>query len=327
MAKKELTKEEAVKIIKRNKKIIKKKELKELAAEKRRLKEEAKEAKESKKSTFKNIKNKQTQKKAKVFNEYKLVTSLVKNYKASGKEEDLLEILSALDGIINSFTIMIAPSHHNQQIFFNPYMKKFLYLFLAPDERVNTNYSTYMQAVFRIRWIMRFFTYEDIHNLVVSILIDTVRKMKVIDGCDCIYYIQFIAKFKMQNEIVKQTKDASTNILTMPNNFNDSSENEEANEEVDRLHYCYKTFQNEEENKLLSKLYDDIDITVILRDDDVFKCLTYYEKYILYLLYILYYKEGDLKHILNILKYETPDELLERIEDIKYKLVLLNNEY
>lgn len=278
-------------------------------------------------NSFKDLKNKQTKKKEKKFNEYGLVTSLVKKYKESNSDEDLLNVLTALEGIINSFTIILTPSHHNQQIFFNPYMKKFLYLFLKPEERINTSYATYMQAVYRVRWIMRFFTYEDVHNLVVSVLVDAIRKMHVIDGCDCIYYIQFIAKFKIQNLVIKQTKDVFVNILDMPNNFDNSDETDESNEEIDRLHYCYTTFTNKEENKILSNLYDNLDITVILRDDDVFKCLTYYEKYILYLLYTLYYKEGDLRHILGILKYETAEELLERIEDIKYKLVVLNNEY
>lgn len=302
---------EKKKIIKKEKKSSKKKEIIE----------------DTDDNSFKDLKNKQTKKKTKNFNEYKVVTTLVKKYKETNKEEDLLKILSALEGIINSFTIILTPSHHNQQIFFNPYMKKFLYLFLAADEKINTSYATYMQAVYRVRWIMRHYTYEDIHNLVVSILVDTIKKMKVIDGCDCIYYIQFIAKFKMQNIIVKHTKDASVNILDMPNNFNDIDDSEDSNEEIDRLHYCYTTFQNKEEDKLLSKLYDNIDISVILREDDVFKCLTYYEKYILYLLYILYYKDGDLKNIINLLKYETIEELTERIEDIKYKLVMLNNEY
>ena len=71
-------------------------------------------------------------------------------------------------------------------------------------------------------------------------------------------------------------------------------------------------------------LYDNINITSIIRDDDIFSCLTYYEKY---LLYLIEYMGLTHKQILSILKHETSESLEERIGDIYYKRKIFLEEY
>ena len=77
------------------------------------------------------------------------------------------------------------------------------------------------------------------------------------------------------------------------------------------------------EDNLICKMYDETDLSIITDETDIFKCFTPYEKYIIYL---HDYLGLEHKQILNILKYETLDELTERLDDIKYKLNLLNEE-
>jgi len=279
------------------------------------------EVKEPSVDILSNISKNKKRSKKRDWNDYGLVTRLVEKYKKSNNENDLLEVIKALEGIINTYTIIITPGNASQQIFLNPYMKKFLYLFLSPEEKANLTYQTYMQAVYRIRWIMRHFSYEDIYNMVISIITETVRKMQVIEGCDCIYYIQFITKFQLHSRIMKHSNDAIVNVKDMPDKFED--ENGETNDQIDRLNYYYSSLVNDEEDKILNSIYDNIQISALVREDDIFKCLTYYEKYILYM---IEYLGLDTKQILSVLKYETQEELNERIEDILYKIKILSNE-
>jgi len=83
-------------------------------------------------------------------NEFSVVTNLVKKYKKTNSEDDLLEVIKNLEGIINSFTIIITPSNTYQQIHINPFMAKFLGMFLAPEERTsNTSAETFHKAIAR----------------------------------------------------------------------------------------------------------------------------------------------------------------------------------
>lgn len=282
---------------------------------------------EETKINFENISLNKTRKKKKNFNDYGLLTKLVKQYKKTEKDEDLLEILQALQGLINTITIIVSPGNPQQQIHLNPYMKKFIYLFLFPEEKTDfINYATYMQGVYRIRWIMRHYYYEDIYNLVISILIDTIKKMKIIEGCDCIYYIQFILKYKLHTAIINHSKDGIVNITEMPNFTN---EDEEINEELDRLSYIYGENYLLSEDDNFTKASDIINISVLIKEDDIFKSFTYYEKYIIYLLNFFIDNKKDktieitYKQISNILKTNEED-VKERIEDLIYKSSTLN---
>lgn len=275
---------------------------------------------------FSNISNNKKRKKKtkESWNNYGVVTELVKKFKKNESEENLLNVVKALEGIINTFTIIISPGNSTQQIFFNPYMKKFLYLLMSESEKSNITYATYMHVVYRIRWIMRHYSYEDIYNTILCIIINTVKNMRVIDGCDCIYYIQFIAKCQIQNLILKHANDAISGVLDVSdNNADDSiSDDGENNEVVDRLQFYYSSTYSDTEDKVINSISDNIDISVLLRDDDIYKYLTYYEKYILYLIEYLGFND---KQILQVLDYETKEELETKIDDIRYKIDVLSN--
>lgn len=273
------------------------------------------------------------------FNDYSLVTKLVRKYKETNNENDLLEILKALEGIINSFTIMLTPGDATQQIYLNPFMKKFLYMFLTPAEKAATSIHVYMQAVYRIRWIMRYHTYEDIYNKVVEVLIQIVKSMKIVetDGkvCDCIFYIQLVAPYKMHTYILKAARDVTVDIKDMPSDFGSDGSDENFEDALDRLSYDNnQTFTSE--NQFIASLYDEVGPSVLTEERDVFKCLSYYEKYIVYLYDFIGLSANvgpnadvhklKIKYILNVLKHETQEELEERVEDIKYKLELVSKE-
>jgi hypothetical protein len=245
----------------------------------------------------------------------------VRKYKETNDENDLLEILKALEGIINTYTIIIAPGNATQQIHLNPYMKKFLGMFLSPAEQVNSTYQTYMQAVYRIRWICRHLSYEDVYSLVVLTLIDAIKRMKIVGTCDCIYYIQLVTKFKLHSFILKIARDSSVNIKDLPISFNKENDENTDEEYIDRA-----SFKDEDyyyEDSLIDHMYESVDIDCLIRDDDIFKYLTYYEKYIIYLIDYLCLSR---KNILNILRFEKLEDLEEKIDDIKYKIRVLGKQ-
>lgn len=267
-----------------------------------------------------NVANNQKRSKRKAFNEYGVVTDLVRKFKITNSEDDLLAVLSALEGIINTYTLMITPGDINQQIFITPYMKKFLGMFLTPDERTNTTNKTYTQAIARVRWIMRQYTYEDMYAKILEILIQAVRAMKIVGTCDCIYYLQLIVRYKLHDLIIKSTKDICVNLADIPTDLNEEEESVE--DVLDRI--SYNPERANYENELISNcFYNDISVGVLTRSDDIFKCFSHYEKFLIYL------KGGlDLKirQIYAILKFESSDELKERLDDIEYKLELLAKE-
>lgn len=255
------------------------------------------------------------------FNDFGKVTDLVRKYKVSQNDDDLLEVIKALEGIINTYTLVLTPGEINQQIHITPYMKKFLGMFFTPEERVNANHNTYFQAITRVRWIMRQYTYEDIYSYLLQVLIHSIKTMKVIGTCDCIYYIQLIVKYKLHDLIVKSAKDASTNLADLPTG--DPAYGEETQEEaLDRIVFSPDDLRYEE--KLLTdRFYNDITIDVLINYGDIWKCFSPYEKYLLYL------KDGlelTYKQMKAILRYENINGIKERLDDIYYKLKLINEE-
>jgi hypothetical protein len=251
------------------------------------------------------------------FNEFGLVTKLIKKYKEKEEDETLLEIIKALEGIINTFTIIICPGDPTQQIYLNPYMKKFIGIFLTKEEQNGTTYHTYMQAVYRIRWIMRYWTYEDMYSELIKMLIDIIKKIKIIGDCDSIYYIQFVMKFKMHALVVKTAKDIMVDIKEMPVDFSSTNPNDGYEDTIERL----STEENDHlyEDRLSNSLYREIDINIMISKDDIYKCFSYYERYIIYL---FDYLELTPQKISSIVK-ESSEDIIERLEDIKYKVQLI----
>jgi hypothetical protein len=252
------------------------------------------------------------------FNEFGKVTTLIKQYKISNKEVDLLEIIQALEGIVNTYTIMLTPGDVNQQIYITPYMKKFLGMFLTPDERLNANIVAYNQAISRVRWIMRQYEYEDIYSHILCILIHTIKTMKIVGTCDCIYYIQLIVRFKLHDFVIKNAKDACVNIAQIPTSH---EEEEDLSDAADRIACSADIGINERE--LINSFYDELDISILARYDDIFKCLSRYEKYLIYLKDSMQLTN---RQIITILRFEDDEELRERFEDIRFKLELINQE-
>lgn len=269
---------------------------------------------------LKNVGKNKSRSKKKEFNEFSKVTELVKKFKASNKEEDLLEVLKSLEGIINTYTLMLAPGNAYQQIYITPYMKKFLGMFLSKTERTNSNNQTYYQAINRVRWIMRAYSYEDIYSHILCMLIQIIKNMKIIGDCDCIYYIQLVVKFKLHDFVVKVAKDVGVAISDIP--LNHSEEDESLEDILDRLSFNQEKIFEEEEI-LINKTYDGLDVSILLRDDDIFKCFSPYEKYLIYLKDILGLTK---RQVTSILKHESSIELEERYEDILYKCEIISKE-
>jgi len=257
------------------------------------------------------------------FNEFSTVTQLVKRYKETGKEQDLIAVIKALEGIVNTYTLMLSPGDNNQQIFVTPYMKKFLGMFLTPEERGTPAAQIYNQALARVRWIMRNYEYEDVYSFILSVLIQVIKGMKIVGDCDCIYYIQLIVRYKLHDLVIKSAKDASASVESTGFHHTNGSDitEETMDEALDRMSFSSENLKYED--RLISSFYDEFDISILNRKDDIFKCLGNYEKY---LIYLKDYLDLTNKQILNILKFETDAELNERFEDIKFKLELIAQE-
>jgi len=255
------------------------------------------------------------------FNEYSSITVLVKKYKETQHNDDLLEIIKALEGIINTYTLMLCPGNNNQSIYITPYMKKLLGMFLNKEEQSRSDNDMYNQALSRVRWIMRHYSYEDIYSHVLLILLKVVKNIRIVGDCDCFYYIQWVMIFKVHKYIMDQTKDATVNLADVSNNPNDVIGEENLEDVLDRLSFDPENLGYEE--KLLDN-YDNVDsINILTRTDDLFKSFTFYEKY---LMYLAGYLEIESKGILSLLKYETDEELQERFDDIRFKLKLIREE-
>lgn len=268
-------------------------------------------------------KNKRRSKKKK-FNEFSKVTDLVKAYKASDSDEDLLKVIEGVEGIINTYTIVLSPGNVGQQIYVTPYMKKFLGMFFSPEERANPSIQTYYKVIDRLRWIMRRFTYEDIYGEVLCHMINTIKKMKVVDKCDCIYYIQLILKFKIYDLILKVSNDAAAAVADVPLSFtlNEDGDHEQEEDAIQRLAFKREDYA-EFEDEAITALYDDLSVDLLLREDDIFKAYSRYERYIIYLKDIL---GLTIRQILSILKHETDETLKARFADIESKCELIMNE-
>lgn len=201
-------------------------------------------------------------------------------------------------------------------------MKKFLGMFLTTEERVDCNNGTYMHAIERVRWVMRRYDYEDIYNQVLLILTQTIQSMKVIGDCDCIYFIQLIARYKMHDFVTKAGKDAASNTRDISRLGDSFGYDEESMEEaLDRLTFNQSHLSYEDD--LISSLIDNVDISILNRNDDIYRCFSAYEKFIMYL---RNYLELTNRQILSVLKHETEEGLIERLEDIVYRKDLIMKE-
>lgn len=269
-----------------------------------------------------NVKTNKTRSKKREFNGYSIVTTLVKEYKRTKDEKILLEIVKNLEGIINTYTLVCTPAEVMQQFFITPHMKKFIGMFLTQEERVNTTNKTYLQAVQRIRWILRYYTYEDMYAKLVEIIIEIVTKMKVVGTCDCIYFIQKMVRFKMYDLVMKFTKDAGAHVQHL------SSEAEEDADE-DSLESFIKTSNTNEqvdyeESLIYEVFYRDIGISILDNNFDFCKVLTQYEKFLLYLKFGLTFSD---KQINIILRHVDDFNLVEDFEKLEEKLYDISQEY
>lgn len=266
-----------------------------------------------------NVSKNQRRSKKREWNEYGKVTELIKKYKVSQDDNDILVILKELEGIINSFTIMLAPGNAFQQIHVNPFMAKFLGMFLTPEERVGTTVDTYHKAIGRVRWIMRKSDYNDIYSHILYILTHTIKTMKVIGDCDCIYYIQLITRYKMHDLVMKSAKDAGVALSDIPLGFDRQEEN--FDDILDRLSFSPENMRKEDE--LIEDMYSDLDISILTRTDDIWQCFSYFEKYLIYLKDIMCLTD---KQMLSIIRNLTQEELTEWLEDIQEKCTLIAKE-
>lgn len=252
------------------------------------------------------------------FNNFGTVTSLVKRYKETNKEEDLLEILKSLEGIINTYTLICTPSDSQQGIYITPYMCKFLGMFLTKEERANVNYNTYLQVCQRIRWTLRHFSYEDMYSRLLQILIEIIRKMKIVGDCDCIYYIQKMTQYKMFDLVKKTGKDATTHVME----FDELEGNDDDDYKFKKAKVNIYIDYNDTD--FTSSIYSDISITSLLEKFDFYKLLSQYEKYLLYLSYGLCFTN---KQVILLLKHRKEKQVLIDLKVLHKKILDASQEH
>lgn len=264
--------------------------------------------------------NKTTTKKRK-FNEYGLVTELVKKFKSKPDDTIMLEILNNLQGIINTYTLICTPPDIQQGMFITPYMKKFLGMFLSPEERISTTNQTYMIAAQRIRWILRHYSYEDMYAKILELLIEVVRKMKIVGDCDCIYFIQKMTQYKMYDLVMRSSRDATAHVSLMY----ESQDSEDNYNDEDRYNdKSVSDFFEKDEDIIEEIFYNEVNINSLIEKFDFYKKLTQYEKLLLYLNYGLGY---TVKQIAYIIRHKTEVVVLSDLQKLEQKLVLLSQEH
>lgn len=253
------------------------------------------------------------------FNNFGLVTTLVKQYKLSNSPDDLLEILKNLEGIINTYTLICTPADPKQGMYITPYMRKFLGMFLTKDERVGTNHNTYLHACQRIRWILRHYTYEDMYSRLLEILIEIVRKMKVIGDCDCIYYIQKMTQYKMYDLVMKTSKDVITHVVEF-----EELEGSSNDDDYKFSKTVANIYANKEEYDFDKDLYSDISLKSLVECFDFYKLLTQYERYLLYLSYGMYFTN---KQIFLLLKHKKERQIIVDLKVLNKKILDASQEH
>lgn len=251
------------------------------------------------------------------FNNFSVVTDLVRKFKETNSQEDLLLIIKNLEGIINTYTIMCTPPDSQQNIFITPYMKKFLGMFLTPEERVNTNNSTYLQAAQRVRWQLRHYTYEDMYSKLIEVIIEIVRKMRIVGDCDCIYFIQKMVQYKMYDLVMTLSKDLYSHVYDTADFL---SENEDDNE--DESKFKYKSLVNyHEEDVDFDLFYSNVTLSCLTDKFSFYKYLDQYEKFLYYLVYGLMYSD---RQIFSILKHRTEEEVISDKLRLNEKLLAIS---
>lgn len=279
---------------------------------------------------FSDLKKNQTTSKKRKYNSYEQITELVKAYKETNDNDILLKIISELSGIINSFTIICTPKDLNQNIIITPYMKKLLGMFLSKKKNgtgisfINAN-DTYMNIVYKIRKIMRHYDYEDMYSKLIEFLIHTIKTMRIIGTCNCIYYIQLLLRYKMYNLIVRTARDASAHIhefdyVIESDDYNDLSLDNKIKRKMKKIDVLSTFTSDEAINKIFC---EDIDLIVIVNQNGIYKIFTQLEKQLIYLTYVLEYKENKILKMLNV----QPEELNELYLSIDNKFKLIKQEY
>ena len=254
--------------------------------------------------------------KKKEFNDFSKITGLVKKYKESDSEEDLLAILKNCEGIINTYTLLCTPADPKQSMHITPYMCRFLGMFLTKEERIGTNHNTYIQACQRVRWILRHYSYEDLYSRLLEILIEIIRKMRVIGDCDCIYFIQKMSQYKMYDLVKKASKDASTHSIEY-----DSLEPDYLEENKYNLSFLDP---DNEKNDFSDELYSNISISALVENFDFYKLLSQYEKYLLYLSYGLFLTN---KQIFLLVKHRKEKQIAIDLKVLYKKILDASQEY
>lgn len=263
--------------------------------------------------------NKSTSKK-RSFNNFGVVTELVRKFKESNSQEDLLAIIKNLEGIINTYTIMCTPPDSQQNIFITPYMKKFLGMFLTPEERINTNNGTYLQAAQRVRWQLRHYTYEDMYSKLIEIIIEVVRKMRIVGDCDCIYFIQKMVQYKMYDLVMTLSKDLYSHVYDIVDFTSGENDDEEFDEEGSK--FKHKSLVNYQEHDIDFELFhSNVALDCLIEDFSFYKYLNQYEKFLFYLVYGLTYSD---RQIFSVLKHKNEEEILLDKEELNKKLLAIS---
>jgi hypothetical protein len=123
----------------------------------------------------------------------------------------------------------------------------------------------------------------------------------------------------MHDFVIKTSRDAGIAIADIPVNKDGLDESPE--EILDRLSFSQENL-NKSEDAIID-LYDPDSIEILLRKDDIWKCFSYYEKYLIYLHDVMGLKK---RQMVSILRHEKLCGVEERLADITEKCRIISNE-
>ena len=241
------------------------------------------------------------------YTDYSHITDLVIAYKKSNDKEDLNKILIALNAMIDSYYKILNSIYIPEEIMLSLYMKKFLITFATEKEKENVNEKLYTELIRRVKHIMSNVDNEDIYQHIILTLIIIIKGAKIIDGCDILYYIQFLMKYRIYTYVLKHSKELAIQHISL-----------------DDENFIINESELQDNNiSLVDMFYNDIPDDILIREDDIYSQLTQYEKYILYLKEKMNYTN---KQVLSLIIFDNDLNLSNITSKIKEKLTILNNE-
>lgn len=273
---------------------------------------------------YSNLANNRQKSKKRAYNKFSVITDLIRKWKETKNEKDMLEILTNLSGIINTYTLILTPTDIDQKFHITKYMKRFIGMFFTEQEKLNPTDETYFQVTKRLRFILKHYEYEDLYSKIIEILIEIITKMKIIGTCDCIFYIQMLVKFRLHKLVIDAANDSmhySIDTYSLINKEEYINKSElDVIEDVAAMANKNKEDIDIEDELINNLFYNDIDISILFKQGDIYTFLSKFERYLLYLKYGLGLSNNK---ILSLIKHLKRDELSIELKNITKLLTQL----